>query len=255
MTSTWRRYSVSASSTPAISAPSDIDSPAADAASPVASTTSRHAAMNSSGLCVRATPRNSGRSPSRPIAASAMAASTAWPVARSRATGPASPPPSISSRNRIGTTARSWNSSTEKLVRPVRLVMRRSSDSTCVTTAVDDIASARAATTEAVAPAPVAQTAPASAAVETSTCKPPSPNTRRRNRAIRSHDNSSPIVNISSATPSSATGSMRARSEIVTAASAGRWCTSAPSPDGPTSEADEHVAEHRADLQPVENAE
>ena len=60
VTSTWRRYSVSASSTPAISAPNAIDSPADAAASPVASTTSRQAAMNSSGLFVWATLRNSG---------------------------------------------------------------------------------------------------------------------------------------------------------------------------------------------------
>ena len=68
VTSTWRRYSVTASSSPPISAPRAMERPAAVVARPVAITTSRHAAMNNSGRRVRATLRNSGRSTKRPRA-------------------------------------------------------------------------------------------------------------------------------------------------------------------------------------------
>ena len=71
VTSIWRRNSVSASSSPAISEPSSIGRPTTAVARPVARITSRHAATNSSGLPVRATLRNSGRSTRRPATISA----------------------------------------------------------------------------------------------------------------------------------------------------------------------------------------
>ena len=109
VTSTWRRYSVPASSSPPISAPRAIERPAAAAARPVAITTSRHAATNSSGLRVRATLRNSGRSTRRPRATIAPIASSACPTARPK---PAALPawlvgPSAARTSSTGTTARS----------------------------------------------------------------------------------------------------------------------------------------------------
>ena len=92
VTSTCRRNSVSASSSPAIRAPIAIDSPAAAVASPVARITSRQAAMNSSGLPVRATLRNSGRSASRPKPTSPSTTGTACPSASSSASPPAPAP-------------------------------------------------------------------------------------------------------------------------------------------------------------------
>ncbi len=238
VTSTCRRNSVSASSSPAISAPNAIDSPAAAAANPVDSTTNRQAAMNNSGLRVRATLRNSGRSPSRPSAASAATIATASASARARPSQlppPSRPLPIAPSRNRIGTTARSWHSRTAKLVRPVWLLMRRSSDSTWVTIAVEDMASASEAISAGPRATPRALNTSASAAVQTATCSAPSPNTSRRSATTRSQESSSPIVNISSTTPRSATCSIRARSGIVTSARAGKRSTSAPSPIGPAS--------------------
>ena len=54
-----------------------------------------------------------------------------------------SPDPSTAIVNRIGATARSWNSSTEKLARPAGVVSRRLAARTGTTIAVEDRASAR----------------------------------------------------------------------------------------------------------------
>ena len=135
-----RRYSVSASSRPATKAPSVIDRPLAAAVSAVPTMTSRQAAMNSSVERVRATSWNSGRRARRPATTISTSAIAAWPSAMASAQ-PLSPPssrPSTAIANRTGATARSWNSRTAKLVRPVGAFSRFCSARTGSTTAVDD---------------------------------------------------------------------------------------------------------------------
>ena len=139
VTSIWRRNSVSASSSPAISEPSSIGRPTTAVASPVARITSRHAATNSSGLPVRATLRNSGRSTSRPATITPSTTSTACTMAEVSALPTASDTPMT---NSTGTAAISCNSSTGSDARPTGPPRRFSCDSTCTTTAVDDIDSA-----------------------------------------------------------------------------------------------------------------
>ena len=80
--SSWRN-SLSASSTPARKAPSDMDSPATRASSAVAMTVSSAAAVKTSVTFIRATTRSAGRSSSRPP--TTMAAMTARSFAGARA--------------------------------------------------------------------------------------------------------------------------------------------------------------------------
>ena len=99
--------------------------------------------MNSSVERVRATSWNRGRRARRPATTISTRATAAWPRARASAQ-PLSPPssrPSTAIANRAGATARSWNSRTAKLVRPVGALSRFCSASTGSTTAVDDRAS------------------------------------------------------------------------------------------------------------------
>jgi hypothetical protein len=76
---TWTswRNSVSASSKPAMKAPSAIDSPLSALTRPDPITTSRQAATNSSSLLARATERSMGRSTSRPTTSRPMTPNTA----------------------------------------------------------------------------------------------------------------------------------------------------------------------------------
>ena len=77
VTSTSWRNSVSASSRPAMKAPSAIDRPVSALTRPAPITTSRQAAMNSSSLLARATDFSIGRSSRRPKTNSATTPSTA----------------------------------------------------------------------------------------------------------------------------------------------------------------------------------
>ena len=115
VTSIWRRNSVSASSSPAISEPSSIGSPISAVAKPVARITSRQAATNNSGLPVRATLRNSGRSTSRPATISPSTTATACTIAQVSIPPPV---PNMLMTNSTGTAAISCSSSTASDARP-----------------------------------------------------------------------------------------------------------------------------------------
>ena len=144
VTSIARRYSVSASSKPAMKAPSPMESPAAAAINPVPSATSRVAAMKLSEESVEATRRKSGRMARRPItmmaATAAIACSSAW--VRPTSSEPPFCAPSTLTRKSRGITARSWQSRMAKLARPAEEVMRRWAESSSTTIAVEDKASA-----------------------------------------------------------------------------------------------------------------
>ena len=72
------RNSVSASSSPAMNAPSAIESPAKAAATPLPMITNSAAATNNSGEAVEATSRNSGLNSRRPTMTIAATASVAF---------------------------------------------------------------------------------------------------------------------------------------------------------------------------------
>ena len=231
----WRN-SVSASSRPAMKAPSAMDRPLSALSRPAPMTTSRQAAMNSSSLLARATDFIIGRRTSRPattrttrpMAAGAKAssslgdgASPAWPAATARVI-------------RIGATARSWNSSTEKMARPAGECWRLRSASRGMTIAVDDRARAAPIARAAGQGWPRAWAAAAMTPRQTATCRPPRPNTIRRMRRRRSQDSSSPIMNSRKTTPSSASWATCSGSLIVKVASQGAVLPSAPSPNGPS---------------------
>ena len=125
--SSSRRYSLSASSTPARKAPSAIDRPTDCISAAIATTSSSAAAVKISGVLLRAIQRSIGRSSSRPP--STMAAIT--PSARARldpavdALPSCAPPPSSGTSARIGIAAMSCSSATDSTpwpaVVPVRL--------------------------------------------------------------------------------------------------------------------------------------
>ena len=215
-TSISRRNSVSASSRPAISAPRLIDRPAAWAATPAPTTTSRQVAMNISWPWprprARATERNIGRSTSRPSSTS-MARPTAAGIRVNRAepsrAGLRSPPlwPRAASTViviRIGATARSWASNTEKVARPARALSRPRSAITGMTTAVEDRARPMPSTAADTRVCPITMNTADRATVQATTCDRPKPNTSRRIAFSRSHDSSRPIMNSRKETPSSA---------------------------------------------------
>ena len=104
--------------------------------------TNRVAATNKSVECVPATIWNSGRSNSRPtrmrhVTATAALKSALDSCVKTEAPLPA---PSTETKTRIGMTARSCASSTEKLARPAVVVRRPAPDSSSSTMAVDDSA-------------------------------------------------------------------------------------------------------------------
>ncbi len=79
--SSSRRYSLSASSTPARKAPSAIDRPTECISAAVATTSSSDAAVKISGESLRAIQRKAGRSSSRPPKTMAAITPTAWAAA------------------------------------------------------------------------------------------------------------------------------------------------------------------------------
>ena len=188
VTSICLRNSLSARISPATKAPSAIDSPATAAPTPVPTITNRVAATNSSGVSVAATSRKNGRSSSRPIttiratASAACASAIMTPVAIE---GPLSAPRMLTSSS-IGTTARSCSSRTAKLARPVELIRRRCSDSSSMTIAVEDSARHRPMMTAAAPVLPSSAAMMLIATDEITTCRLPSPNTRRRMVSSRS---------------------------------------------------------------------
>ena len=253
VTSTWRRYSVPASSSPPISAPSAIDSPAAAVASAAAITTSRQAATNSSALRVRATLRNSGRSASRPSADDrrdreqrlADAPGRSRPAPRERAAGAERGDERTASAPRPGPGTAGWRS-----WRGRRGVSRRFSSAS---TWMHD----RRSTTSPApgrpprrrpAVRPSSSAAPASAAAQTATCSAPRPNTSRRISHSRSKRQLQP--DHEQQQDDAEIGDRRDRGGVADrdAPSQGLARRQRAEAERADDDADQHEAEHRAEL-------
>ena len=106
-----------------------------------------------------------------------------------------------------GTTARSWNSRIAKVDWPSGVPSSRRWISNCMTIAVDENASTTPRITAASMLLPNHSASAPTAAADSATCSPPSPNTSRRIDHRRSTDISRPIMNIRKITPSSARNS------------------------------------------------
>ena len=207
--SSSRRYSLSASSTPARNAPSAIDSPTACISAAVATTSSSDAAVKISGVSLRAIQRNAGRSSKRPP--STIAAMT--PIAFA---APSQPPPSLAcgpkasngTSARIGIAATSCSSATLKMLCPELVPSRLRSASTPRPIAVDDIARPKAPTTASRQSAPAATPTAAISAAEPSSCTLPQPKIGLRSDHRRRGSSSSPTRKSISTTPNSANRSI-----------------------------------------------
>ncbi len=209
--SSSRRYSLSASSTPARKAPSAIDSPTACISAAVPTTRPSAAAVKISGVWLRAIQRSAGRIARRPpstitaIMPNARAAAiNGWP-----ASAPATRSGAISGISASsGIAAMSWNSDTLSTDWPAVVCRMLRSLSVASPMAVDDMASAAPATTANCQPSgqnPMqAQPIAAISARLPISCALPQPKIGRRIAHSRLGSSSRPIRNSISTTPNSA---------------------------------------------------
>mmetsp|Transcript_22395 Transcript_22395/g.88655 ORF Transcript_22395/g.88655 Transcript_22395/m.88655 type:complete len:375 (+) Transcript_22395:3126-4250(+) len=215
--SSSRRYSLSASSTPARKAPSAIDRPTACISAAVPSTSSRAAAVKISGVLLRAIQRSAGRSSSRPPKMMVTMAPTAL-AAASQVRPSLSPCPPLSAstgtRASTGMAAMSCSSATDRMLSPAVVRPRLRSASTASATAVDDIASPRLTTSDKRHGWPVAMPRAVNTAVQPSSCTLPQPKIGRRMAHSRLGSSSRPTRKSISTTPSSATSGMAVDSGI-----------------------------------------
>ena len=202
---TWWRYSVSASSIPATNPPMPSDRPNCAVPQLVPNSTSSITPVNSSGVAVNLNIPRNGRSTSRPTMKMITKAATA--LASVIVTVPAIAwvgPARAGTRDSSGTTARSCSSRTANATRPAREASSPRSARIWSTTAVDDKASPPPRITAARGPTPASVAVPPITAAASSNWPVPSPSRCRRMMRRRSSVISSPMVNISATTPSSA---------------------------------------------------
>ncbi len=177
VSSAWR-YSESASSTPAMKAPSAIDRPTLCISSAMPTTSSSENDVNISRMLVRAITRSTGRSTVRPPKMTAATTPTAlaaasqwWPPAASPVSGASSG--SSGSSAIIGMAAMSWNSRMPKPAVPAGVRIRLRSASVASAMAVDDSARPSPATKAARHGWPTAITTSPTARAHTANCNPP----------------------------------------------------------------------------------
>ena len=152
------------------------------AATPAPIITNNAVATKSSLVPVEASKRKSGLRNNRPMIMIPAMASAAFESASIRLVmiELLAPAPNMETKSRIGITAKSCASNTEKLARPAAVARRPWLESTSTTIAVEDNArqAPRMIDTAGVLPANTA--IPPIAAAESTICRLPSPNTRRR---------------------------------------------------------------------------
>ena len=204
--STWCRYSVSASITPARNAPVAIETPAAWDTHAEPSTTNNTASVKSSCRRLWAISWKSGRSAKRPASSTNPTAkvptATAVPIRTAlKSRLPAAKAPA---NTRNGTNARSWNSSTLKATRPCVRLISDCSVSCWTRIAVELTATAPPSAAAASRSTPKAWNASEAHPATSSICTLPTPNTSRRIATMRGQENSKPRVNNRNTTPSSA---------------------------------------------------
>ena len=178
MTSTSPRYSVSAMTMPAISAPSTAEKPIAEVTRLATITTSRQAARNTSGFLVRAACANRIGSSSLPP--NSRPSATAPPSSRVPSSGPT---PAVA-RRRHRAQARRRSGPAQRL-RTAACRARRGPTADCVPTsgrtiAVEDSASARPSPIEPGIPCPIRCRPPPMIAAQPRSSAAPTPNTIRR---------------------------------------------------------------------------
>ncbi len=210
--STSPRYSVSAITIPAMSAPSTAEKPMAEVTRLATMTTSRHAARKTSGFLVRAAcAKRLGRRSRPPNSKPTATAPPSNKVPSSGPTPAAALGAMAPSAKTMGTSATSSNSSIPSAARPtadrVPTIGR--------TIAVEDSASARPRPMEPGNPCPMRCSPPPMMTAQASSSAAPTPNTIRRIDHKRRKDSSSPIEKSRSTMPSSANGSIRCELEIV----------------------------------------
>ncbi len=190
---------------PASRAPNAMDRPAVWVTAPAASTISSVRAAKISLLWVAATAFINGRRTMRPMPRMSMVTATALRTLRPTAWVISSGVPRRAGmRTSSGPTARSWVIRMPSAPRPNRECISRRSASRRSTIAVDDSDKAAPIATEAGPPSPTSMQIPASRAVVTSTCNPPSRNMVRGSWRRRSSGSSSPTVKSRKTMPSSA---------------------------------------------------
>ena len=199
---------------PAINAPSTIDMPASCISNAAPITTSSEVAVRISGIPEPAATCKTGLSKNRPpiISPASMAILVSTSTRLKSLAAAELPSKGMITIN--GITARSWNNNIEKAARPCVVVSCFFSASICNTKAVDDRARVNPTTVAAVGSMPAINASPPMTRALTNTCAAPSPNTILRKTHRRDGCNSSPIMNNSSTTPSSAKCSMCSGSEI-----------------------------------------
>ena len=208
--SSSRRYSLSASSTPARKAPSAIDRPTDCISAAVATTSNNEAAVKISGVALPAIQRSAGRNSSRPpktiapITAMALAAASHGAAPSAEATGVATLTASSGSSARIGIAATSCSSATLSTLWPEVVGVRLRSASTASPIAVDDSARPSAATSASRPSAPARTPTPTISAAEPNNCTLPQPKIGLRSVHRRRGSSSRPTRNSISTTPNSA---------------------------------------------------
>jgi len=207
--SSSRRYSLSASSTPAKNAPNAIDRPTVSIRPAMPTTSKSDAAVKISGVPLLAIQRSTGRSSSRPP--KMMPPITAMILIASKAvfvwTNPsfdAETSPRSGNRAKIGMAATSWNNKMENPACPLDVGIRLRSPMACSAIAVDDSASPRPATSATCQRTPNSSAAVVMSAVQASTWTLPQPKIGRRRAHRRLGSSSSPTKNSMSTTPNSA---------------------------------------------------
>ena len=207
--SSSRRYSLSASSTPARKAPSAIDKPTLCIRAAVATTSSSEAAVKISGVSLRAIQRRAGRNSNRPPSTMAAIMPTALPA-------PTQPPPACAapcaaSRGtmaRMGMAAMSCSSATLSTLWPAVVDIRLRSFSTPRPMAVELSPRPSAATRASRQSTPAATPTAVISTAEPSNCKLPQPKMGRRSAQSRRGSSSRPTRKSISTTPNSAKCSM-----------------------------------------------
>ena len=218
--SSARRYSELASSTPAMKAPSAIDSPAKLISSAMPTTSSSANAVNTSRTSAFATIRSTGLTRKRPATMTATIAPIAISAFSQTGSALVACLPRPSSCATSGTTAisgiaaMSWKRRIAKPVRPAGVAVMLRSAITCVPIAVDDIASAKPAINADGHASPSAISPADSSAPVNPSCALPPMKTAPRSFHSSSRSSSSPIRNSISTTPNSETWPMLSTFEI-----------------------------------------
>ncbi len=183
-----------------------MDSPASSSIRPKPKTRNKATALNTSRRPERATKRSSGRLTYRPSRTTRVSAPTTFNADSAKAPSVVDAPDTASSGiiATSGIAAISWNSSTEKALRPIRETVRLRSFMACMAMAVEESASVMPISPATFQSMPSRIQNPPSSRPQASICNAPPPNTDARSFHRRRGSSSRPMTNSISTTPISA---------------------------------------------------